>query len=395
MKCKILILGAGPLQFPAIITAHKMGLWVIAADMNPNAVGMSYADKQVVIKIQNPEECLALAKKETIDAVFTLCTEIPLKSLALINQELDLSGLRPEQVERATNKALMREAFFKACAPSPVSFKCATIDDAYQARKQINGDIIVKPALSMGSRGIYQLDSTEKLKEAFERAKKISSNGEVLVEEFVDGPEFSVETLTWNGHTEVIAVTDKITTGAPHWVEMGHTQPSNYSDNDIESIKQTAVKGIDALELDWCAGHTEVKLSESGPKIIEIGARLGGDFITTELTPRSTGIDIVEGAICLSLGEEPTVKSWRKPRGSAIRYLAANPGKLIQIEGLENASAIQGVVSIGIYFKIGDIIPVVESSLHRTAWVISEGKTRESAIDRCNMAQNLIKFSIE
>jgi biotin carboxylase len=247
----------------------------------------------------------------------------------------------------------------------------------------------------MGSRGIFQLNSEDNLKMAFERAKKTSLDSKVLIEEFADGPEFSVETLTWNGNTEVIAVTDKITTGLPYWVEMGHTQPSMFSLNDVEAIKEATLKGIKALGIDWCAGHTEIKLTKTGPKIIEIGARLGGDFITTELTPRSTGIDIVEGAIQLSLGSEPRIEPWEKSRASAIRYIAPNPGKLAKIEGMEKARSIPGIVDIGVNYKIGDFVPINESSLHRTAWVISESDTREGAIALCEKALNLMKFITE
>ena len=334
MSKTILILAAGPLQLPAILTAKSMGHRVVVADGNPGAVGLQYADLPVVIDIRNPKECLKIAQREKIAGVLAICSEVSLKGIALINETMGLFGVNSEQIERSTNKVRMREAFKQNGVPSPESYQCRTIEDAILAAKSLGENIIIKPSIAMGSRGIFHLRSHLGLVEAFQRAKSISKNGEVLVEEFVDGPEFSVETLTWNKHTEVIAITDKITTGSPYWVEMGHTQPSEFPENVQSKLKKITIAGINALGLDWCAGHTEIKLSSKGPSIIEIGPRLGGDFITTELTPRSTGVDIVEGAIKIALGEQPLINRFAIPKGVAIRYLAGEPGHLAEINNL-------------------------------------------------------------
>jgi len=100
----------------------------------------------------------------------------------------------------------------------------------------------------MGSRGVTQISKESELEAAFVRAQTLSRNGEVLVEEFADGPEFSIEALTWNGRTEIIAITDKITTGSPYWVEMGHTQPTAINAAQAASVKSATIDGINALE---------------------------------------------------------------------------------------------------------------------------------------------------
>lgn len=379
----VLVLAAGTLQIPAIKTAKRLGHRVIAVDGDPRAEGLNYADKSVVVDIKNPDECLRVAKEEKVDGALTICTEVPLEGLALINQARNLSGIRLDQVKRATDKALMHEAFKEKSIPSPRSFRCHTIEDALKAVENIEGDIIIKPAVGMGSRGITHLTSRNRLEEGYRRAKSLSSNGAVLVEEFVDGVEISVETLSWNNHTEVIAITDKITSQSPYWVEMGHTQPTILSEEIQSEVKAVTIAGIDALGLDWCAGHTEIKLSAEGPKIIEIGARLGGDFITTELTPRSSGVDIVACVVQLALGEKPEITRFEKPKGVAIRYIAPSPGKLVQIDNLEEARSVSGVTDLEIKYRIGDEIPEVQSSLDRTGWIIAEAETAQQAVESC------------
>jgi biotin carboxylase len=176
---------------------------------------------------------------------------------------------------------------------------------------------------------------------------------------------------------------------------MGHTQPTDLSSETIEAMKRTAIAGIEALGLDWCACHTEIKLGRSGPKLIEIGGRLGGDFITSELTTWSTGVDIVVGAIRLALGEVPNIVPVKLNRGAAIRYLAGKPGKLIRIDGLEEACKVPGITCIEFNYNIGDRIPEVESSGTRTAWIIAKCETREQAIKACSEAESLIRITTE
>lgn len=391
----IMILGAGVLQLRAIKTAKSLNLNSIVLDQNPRAPGMEIADVPIIADIKNPSLCLEIARQYRIDGVFTMATEVPLKSLAYINEQMGLSGLRPDQITAATDKGVMRGLFKKNGASSPLSVRCKTFEEAGAAFDKFKAEVIVKPALGMGSRGIFYLKDKQHLRSAFERAKANSGTGEVLVEEFIDGPEFSVETLSWNRHTEVVAVTDKITTGSPYWVEMGHTQPSEYSLKDIDAIKQTAIDGINALGLDWCAGHTEIKLSRSGPKLIEIGGRLGGDFITAELTTWSTGVDIVAGAIKLALGEAPIIEPIEPNRGAAIRYIGAKQGRLVRIDGLESARNIPGISTIEFNYQIGDQIPEVDSSGTRTAWIIAKCETRQQAIKACETAKSLIQITTE
>lgn len=381
---RLLVLAAGVLQIPIIKKAHEMGYYVIAADGDLNASGLKYADKAIVINITDEEEMLRIAKDENIDGVIHPCSEVSMSVMGRINDELKLSGISREQAIRATNKHLMREAFNKYAAPSPKSMCFSNIECAWNAFCECyEGDSILKPSRNSGSRGISKIPADISKKEfthLFERAKDESRDKTVMLEQFIDGPEFSIEIIVWNGIIHVLAVTDKKTTGAPYFVELGHNQPSCYPKEIVGKIKKAAMLGVKALKVNNCACHAEVKVQDEKAYIMEIGARLGGDFISTELTHLSTGIDMVAAAVNCALGIEPCLNSTEPKHGVCIRYFCPKPGKLISISNAELFNNAH-VYNAEIYYNVGDIISEVTSSLNRSGHVIVTEETPQKAVE--------------
>lgn len=394
----LLVLAAGPLQMPALTTAKRMALRVVAADGNTEAPGLALADAAHVINILDPEACLDVARREKIDGVIHVCSEVSMYPMGRINEELGLAGIDAETAVRSTNKERMRRAFEAAGAPSPQSIGVATREAALAAVRAIGGPVIFKPSRNSGSRGVTRLDpdaAPETIDAALRYAVEESRDESALVEEYVEGPEFSVEILCWNGEPRVLSVTDKVTTGPPHFVETGHSEPTRRPPEVRQAIVDAAVAGVRALGIDWAAAHAEVKLSPRGPVLMEIGARLGGDYITTELVPRSTGIDMVEGAINLALGREPDMHPRHEPHGAAIRYVTPAPGTVVSIEGVGKARRMAGVRIVEVDVQVGDTVPEVKSSLTRVAHVIAEGAIADEAIENAEAGRAAIRIQTE
>lgn len=376
----LLIVGAGPLQVPAYVEAKVMGLRTVAIDRNPDAPGMALADAAFVVDTGDAKGAVEISRREGVEGALTLCTDFPMVTVAAVNEALGLAGLRPEAAARATHKGLMREAFERAAVPMPRYVR--THDDAGIARAVggIGLPAILKPTSSSGSRGVFKLSGAGEMEQAIAHVRSIAGrDGEVLVEEFVDGPEVSVETVSCGGEHHVIAITDKQTTGSPHWIETGHSQPSLLPGRVRKEIARVARLGLDALGIMGSTAHVEIKVAGDSPKIIEIGARLGGDFITTELVPRSTGVNMVRAAIELALGNAPDLKKTRD-FGAAIRYLVAEPGIVRRIFGREEALGIEGVKVVRIDVTAGQVLGPVKSSLDRHGHVIAVGRHADEAI---------------
>ncbi len=392
---KIMVLAAGLLQIDVIEKAKRMGYYVLAVDGNPKAPGFNVADKAICADIVNEETMLKIARDEHVDGVIHPCSEVSMAVMGRINDELGLSGISREQAICATNKHLMRKAFEKGNAPSPKSILAQDAEDAWsRLQNEFDTDAILKPSRNSGSRGIAKV-SRDMDKGAFNRAYdealRESRDHSVLIEQFIEGPEFSIEMIVWQGEIHVLTVTDKKTTGAPHFVELGHNQPSCFSDAEVETLKAAAVAGVRALGVNNCACHAEAKLMNGKAYLMEVGARLGGDFISTELTHLSTGIDMVAAAIDVALGVEPDLSAKEEPKGVCIRYFCPKPGKLVSISNTEVLNN-PHVYLWEIYPKEGDVIPAVTSSLCRSGHVIVTEKTPQKAIELAERLIESVKF---
>ncbi len=394
---KIMILGASILQLPGIKKAKEMGLSVVAVDMDKNAVGFKEdIEKEVISTIDIPA-VIEAAKRHKVDGVITLASDMPMRTVAAVAEELKIPGVSKTTALRATDKAEMVKCLKAAGVPVPDFYVAENEEDYNTAVQKVKKPFIVKPTDNSGSRGVSFLDfdsSKEKINAAYFYGKEFSRNGNVLVEEFMRGPEVSVETMTADGVCRVIQITDKLTTGAPHFVEMGHSQPTRLPLNVAEKIKQTAIAANKAIGITSGPSHTEIIVTEEGPKIVEIGARLGGDCITTHLVPLSTGVDMVECIIKTALGETPDLTP-KFNKGSAIRYLHQTPGVVKGIDGVTAASAVQGVKQISFPHGIGQQITEIDSSAARMGFVIADGETAAEAVKVCETALSLIKVTME
>lgn len=396
-KKKILILGASILQVPGIEKAKEMGLEVYVADMNPDAVGFDMCDEKLVISTIDIPEILEASKKNEIDAIMTLASDLPMRTVATVSREMGLVGITEDTALKATNKAVMRRCLKDNGVPVPEFFKVSGVDEYKEAIKNFKGAFVVKPADSSGSRGIYLIedaDDTQLVEEAYAYSVQYSRCGDVVVEEFMKGSEVSVETLSLNGEVTVLQITDKLTTGAPHFVEMGHSQPSRHSVEIREEITRVAKAAVKAVGIENGPSHTEIMVTEDGPKIVEIGARMGGDCITTHLVPLSTGIDMVKDTILIALGETPDLEP-KFSKGSAIRYFNVGEGVIKSIEGVEEAEKIEGIKQISFVKGVGETVTEINSSNARAGFVIAQGETAEEAAKICEEALEKITIIVE
>jgi biotin carboxylase len=194
------------------------------------------------------------------------------------------------------------------------------VDDL--ADVELEYPVIVKPVDRSGSRGITKLSSADGLGEAIENAKEQGFEKKALVEEFAEGQEYSVEYISCHGKHHFLALTQKYTTGAPHFIETGHLEPAPVSPEMLRKVQNVVTHALDSLKITDSASHSELKISKEGKiNLIEIGGRMGGDFIGSNMVELSTGIDFVRGVIQIALGEEPDLKPLHAGGASAVRFV--------------------------------------------------------------------------
>ena len=398
---KIMILGASILQLPAIRKAKEMGLQVITVDMDENAIG--FKEEGIiceVISTIDSEKILEAAKKHNIDGIMTLASDMPMRSVAIVAKEMGLVGITEQTALNATNKAEMRQCLKESGVPIPQFFRVSSkeeYEEAIDYFKTSKLKCIVKPADNSGSRGVdllSDLSDEELISRAYEYSKSYSRGGDIVVEEYMEGPEVSVETLSVDGECHIIQITDKLTTGAPYFVEMGHSEPSAQPEDIKVRISEVASAAVKAIGIENGPSHTEIKVTKDGPKIVELGARLGGDNITTHLVPLSTGVDMVECCIKIALGEKPDLER-KCELGSAIRYFKTEKGIITNIIGIEDAKKLYGVMQVSIVHGIGEKVSEIKNSIDRIGFVIAQGENAVNVVEICEDALRKIKFEVE
>ncbi len=285
------IIGASYLQRPLVERAKEMGLRTICFAWEEGAVCKDLCDVFYPISITEKEEILRICRDEHIDGICTIGSDVAAPTVAYVAEKMGLTGNSYEAAVRAHDKHLMHDALVAAGVDCPMS-------DGTQL------PVIVKPTDRSGSLGVQKVERKEDLAPAIAKAKALSMSGQVIVEEYIEGREISVEMISCRGIHYALQITDKVTTGAPHFVELEHHQPS-----DLPAAMQTKIfeitrRALDALGITNGASHSEYKITSEGRIVVmEIGGRMGGDFIGSDLVKLSTGYDFVEGVIRVALGE--------------------------------------------------------------------------------------------
>lgn len=302
---KIAVIGANKPLLHFYRRAKELGYYIIGIAWPEGAVCKEYCDKFYPISFADKEKVLEICRDEKVDGITSFSLESALPTLVYVAQKLGLVSNDEECVRLTQTKFAQRAAFEANGIAVPCYYNISKEEDL--AGIQINYPIIVKPLDSGGSQGVTKLDTSDGLTAAYQTAVEHSRSKQAIIEEFIDGREFSVETLSHEGMHHILQITDKVTSGAPHFIEIQHHQPADISHEVAERIKDLVRKALTALKIENSPSHTELKLNSRGELyIIEIGARMGGDFITSDLVRLSTGYDMVKGTIELAIGHFET-----------------------------------------------------------------------------------------
>lgn len=318
MVDNLLILGAGSMQIPIIKKAKDLGYTTIVVDFDENAPGIKFADKFYNTSTLDKEGVLDIAKKENISGLLTT-SDAPVRVVSFVGKKLGIPCMSEKVSEICTNKYLQRLLFSNNGINCPDFILCDPQTDISSLKKF---PYIVKPIDSSASRGVTKVHNQDELTAAIKEAFSYSREGKIIVESFIEGREFSVETLSQDNKTHIVTITEKLTRGEQEgfFVEDTHIQPARISIEEKNLIEKEVIKAIEAIGINNCPTHTEIKINREGAFIIEIACRLGGDYITSDLVPLSTGIDMLENLIRLSVGKEIDTEK-KFIAASAVQFL--------------------------------------------------------------------------
>lgn len=318
---KIAIIGANDFQNPLILKAKSLGYETHVFAWQDGSIGEKTADYFYPISIVEKDEILEKCKEIGIDAIATIASDLATLTVNYVAEKLGLPGNSLECTKKSTNKYEMRKAFKEAGVATP-GFEIVSSPEDIEKLSDMEYPLIVKPTDRSGSRAITKIYKKEELEEAISKAIENSFEKKAIVEEYIEGNEFSAEGITYNGEHKFLTITRKATTGAPHFIETGHIEPAGLSKDMEEKIYNELTKALTALQITNSATHSEFKITPNGDiRIIEIGARMGGDCIGSDLVQISTGYDFIKMVIDVAMGNKPSFEKVTEPKIAVIRFI--------------------------------------------------------------------------
>lgn len=349
-------------------------------------------EEQVVRKV------LEISRKILISAVYAnneYRTVLGAKIAKALNLPYSLS---PEAAQNCRSKAKTR-ALLSEHHVNPVQYALIqSSSELPQVLHEIPLPIIIKPSNDAGS---YMVKKCTTETEAYQAIAAIQGRTEnwvgqpleqhVLVEEYIEGPEFSVEACTIDGVTQVIAITEKASFSV---VEEGHCVPAAISEEEETQIKKLVIEALKVLNVNYIVSHTEVKLSPKGAVIIEVNARMGGDQIH-RLVRAVTGYDLRQLALHIITGgkwEDAPRKTPQAPTAQ-IKFLLADHEGTVELH-TDLARNVEGIQEVQLTVRNGDYVTPTKSNYDRLGYLIAFGKADKAANLILEEACEALRFSI-
>lgn len=399
------MVGGGTQAVPGIKMAKDMGLFVVVSDRNPHAPGFEFADAQFIADTYSPEETTQQAiafhhDRCPIDGVMCMASDVP-HTVAAVAQALKLPTIGLETANLAINKLAMKQKF-KADGIAIPWF--AEIESAAHLKSIVSErglPLVIKPIDSRGSRGVLLLTKQVDLNWAFLTAQEPSPTNRVMAESYISGPQVSTESVMIDGIAYTPGFSDRnyenLERYAPYMIENGGDLPSFLDDRAQAEICAVVQDAAQSLGIKNGIVKGDMVYSNGKAYVIEVAARLSGGFFCTHEIPLNTGISTVEAAIKLAMGDtvSPLDLTPKFQRHVIQRYLFPQPGRIVSIQGLEEAEACEGIEFVDCWVRPGDEIVRPVHSGCSAAVVIAIGDNNQQALECAKHALSLIEIKTE
>lgn len=387
---KALVLCGGIPQAALIEELKSRGIYTILADMNPDVTARPLADAFYPISCMDVEAVKKLALDEKVDMVLTACADQALLVQAQTSEELGLPCYIDYSTAKAvSSKELMKKVFVENGIPTSRHVVMEEFDE-----EKVNGlsyPNIVKPVDSYSSRGVRKVHNLKELRDAFNTALEISRSKTVIVEEFVEGEELTVDAYVEDGvaHTLCISNIDKIPDN-DLFVICRTRYPAEITD-DVRAQVEIVVGQI-ARAFNLKNSPMLVQMITNGKKVsvVEFCARTGGGD-KFRLIKQVSNFDVIKAVVDLTLGMKPHVVPYQLPECIVNEFLYAEQGYFDRLEGFGECKE-QGLINEFFQLKLkGTECGEIKSSGNRVAYYTIQAPTMEDVRERDLKANEILK----
>jgi biotin carboxylase len=308
---------------------------------------------------------------------------------ARLAESLGVRGNPVAPVANSRDKLRFRQLTADLC---PIEF--AAVDDADAAAaflRAIGAPIIIKPRCGSGSAGVTLATDEEEARGGFAAAVEVKA-GPVLAERYIEGPEYSVETLSLSGTHNVLGVTRKTTNGPPHFIEVAHEFPAPEAASCVAALTATTLQMLDRLSHRDGPAHTELRLSKDGPALMETQTRFGGDQIW-EMVKLTTGVSLARATVGHLTGIAVSPRAIEAP-AAAVGFFARERCRVDHVEGIEAAAELPGIVRVTCSLRVGQQLGPLRRSADRQGYILATADSPRCARERVERAMSRIRIDV-
>jgi biotin carboxylase len=396
MSKTLLIVSGGIEAADAARHAKEMGLNVVVSDRDPEAPGFAFADSCLIADVYGASETAAAAERYSrkirkIDGVICVAADAPV-TVATVAAKLGLAGISIPTAELASDKLAMKRRFSECGVPVPWFSEVLTVQALQRIAIERGNNLVIKPVDSRGSRGVQRIAQVKDLTKAFALARSHSPTQRVMVEEYLDGPQVSTESIVIDGRCFTPGFSDRnyeyLDTYAPFFIENGGDLPSHLPDDIQMKVKTVVARAAEALGVTSGTVKGDIVIHKGEPYVIELAARLSGGFFCTREIPLNTGVDFIGCAIKVALGEPVSPEELEPKTYTAViqRYAFPASGRVISVAGADEAKRVPGIADVIVTARPGDVIPPAGDKRPSAAMVLATGTSRANALAAANEA---------
>jgi biotin carboxylase len=392
----LVAVGAGRWQMSGIRAAQADGIRVLALDGRRDAAGLAIADRFAVVDITDNRAVVDAVRASAVNpsGAIAFVTDAGMSAAAAVREAFDLPGPRSDLTELLTNKCLQRRVWTDAKLPCPDWACVATAAQAEAAITKLGDKFIVKPADSAGSRGVTVVDAGEDWRPAVAAALAGSRCGQAIVESFITGIEYAVETFSHRGRTAVLAVSEKKKVPGTRGTVALELATSALPSTTTDAIGRLAADALAALGCSNGPGHTEILRQDDGSLwLVEAAGRGGGFMVADGLVPRASGYDLNRASARQAVGLEPPRLPDRAPLAFVLRFLPARPGAVTAISGFDRIREMSNVQCEPLV-AVGDCVERAITDGARLAYILSWASDRATALSQADRAEGAIRVDV-
>ena len=386
-KNRILFVGAGDQQATAILQAKNKGYQCFTIDGDETASGFEFSDDCAIGDITDPTFIIDCALNFKVDGIVVISTDIPVVAAAKACEKLGFDFTGAHSAEISVNKLLQRELMKEVGLITPCFEKFYDFDSFNSSIAKIGFPAVIKPIDCSGSRGVTLVHQGDDLEAAMMSALDNSKSGCGLIETFIEGAEIALDGFVINGKLHTVAISDKLRTRGSHLLDTEVIFPAILEDAYKESVHATVQRAVTKFGLDNCPVHIEMIKSSNGPMIVEVAARGAGFYIFSDILPFVSGVDTISSQIQLALGTRDFDVNISCNKSAIISFIHVNPGVVLSVEGLNEASLIPGVQDLRLYVKVGDVVKELKSGSDRIGHILiftDNRKESEAVLEKVN-----------